>query len=183
MSDAVRVAMEKTSAEDTLIVVTADHSHTLTISGYPKRGNPILGKVVGVDWYTGGGDAPGLDAMGLPYTTLSYANGPGYTGASGQQPEGAHTWGHRPCDQSSPGCSFEGIHEGRPDLSEIDTEAPTFLQEATVPMRSETHAGEDVPIYAGGARAALFHGVREQSYIYHAMVEALGWTRGGVPTN
>ena len=34
---------------------------------------------------------------------------------------------------------------------------------------------------ATGARAALFHGVREQSYIYHAMVEALGWTRGGLP--
>jgi alkaline phosphatase len=183
MSDAVRVAMEKTSAEDTLIVVTADHSHTLTISGYPKRGNPILGKVVGVNWYAEGEDAPGLDAMGLPYTTLSYANGPGYTGASGQQPEGPHTWGHRPCEPSSPDCSFEGIHEGRPDLSEIDTEDPSFLQEATVPMRSETHAGEDVPIYAGGARAALFHGVREQSYIYHAMVEALGWTSGGVPTD
>ena len=50
-------------------------------------------------------------------------------------------------------------------------------------MSSETHAGEDVPIYANGARAALFHGVREQHYIYHAMVEALGWTRGGVPVD
>jgi alkaline phosphatase len=48
-------------------------------------------------------------------------------------------------------------------------------------MAQETHAGEDVPIYAGGARAALFHGVKEQSYVYHAMVEALGWTRAGVP--
>jgi alkaline phosphatase len=47
----------------------------------------------------------------------------------------------------------------------------------------ETHAGEDVPIYAGGARAALFHGVQEQNYIYHAMVEAFGWTRRGVPEN
>ena len=31
------------------------------------------------------------------------------------------------------------------------------------------------PPGSGGARAALFHGVREQSYIYHAMVEAFGW--------
>ena len=57
------------------------------------------------------------------------------------------------------------------DQSEIDR----MLKDA------ETHAGEDVPIYATGARAALFHGVREQHYIYHAMVEAFGWTRGGVP--
>ena len=40
---------------------------------------------------------------------------------------------------------------------------------------------EDVPIYAGGARAALFHGVREQNYLFHAMVEAIGWSRGGMP--
>ena len=49
-------------------------------------------------------------------------------------------------------------------------------------MAQETHAGEDVPVYAGGPRAGLFHGVVEQSYLYHAMVEALGWTRGGRPT-
>jgi alkaline phosphatase len=35
MSDAVRAAMQATSAEDTLILVTADHSHTLNLVGYP----------------------------------------------------------------------------------------------------------------------------------------------------
>jgi alkaline phosphatase len=42
------------------------------MSGYPRRGNPILGKV----------ESPlgGLatDAAGRPYTSLGYANGPGY---------------------------------------------------------------------------------------------------------
>ncbi|MBJ20086.1 MAG: alkaline phosphatase [Deltaproteobacteria bacterium] len=184
LSDAVRVALEKTDASETLIVVTADHSHTLTISGYPKRGNPILGRVVGINWFGDGEDQIGLDALKKPYTTLSYANGPGYSGASDDQPEGAHSWGHRPCSRRPPfECSFRGIENGRPDLSDIDTESPAFMQESSVPMGQETHAGEDVPIYAGGARAALFHGVREQNYIYHAMVEAFGWTSAGSPTH
>jgi len=72
MADAVQVAMDLTSDAETLILVTADHSHTLTISGYPRRGNPILGKVEsGLQEMT-------RDAAGRPYTTLSYANGPGY---------------------------------------------------------------------------------------------------------
>ena len=41
---AVRVAVNLTNEDDTLIVVTADHSHTMTISGYAARGNPIFGK-------------------------------------------------------------------------------------------------------------------------------------------
>lgn len=184
MSDAVRVALEKTDASETLIVVTADHSHTLTISGYPKRGNPILGKVVGLNWIGDGGTQIGLDARKKPYTTLSYANGPGYTGASDDQPEGVHRFDHRPCSPRPPfECSIRDIEKGRPDLSDFDTLQPSFLQEASVPMGQETHAGEDVPIYAGGARAALFHGVREQNYIYHAMVEAFGWTQAGLPVD
>ena len=69
---AVARAQAMTDSADTLILVTADHSHTLTISGYPRRGNPILGKVE---------TSPGRfmeDEQGRPYTTLGYANGPGW---------------------------------------------------------------------------------------------------------
>ncbi|MFM8354367.1 MAG: alkaline phosphatase [Gammaproteobacteria bacterium] len=72
LANAVAVADELTDAADTLIVVTADHSHTFTIAGYPKRGNPILGKVEAP------AGEPAADAKGRPYTTLGYANGPGY---------------------------------------------------------------------------------------------------------
>ena len=44
LEKAVKVALELTKEEETLIVVTADHSHAVTMNGYPKRGNDILGK-------------------------------------------------------------------------------------------------------------------------------------------
>ncbi len=57
----------------------------------------------------------------------------------------------------------------------IDTTDPLYLQESTVPMGSETHAGEDVAIYADGPRAHLFRGTLEQNVIYHVMADALGY--------
>ncbi len=71
-SDAVQTAVDSLDMNETLIIVTADHSHTLTISGYPRRGNPITGKITAES-------AMFYNPSGLPYTTLSYANGPGYT--------------------------------------------------------------------------------------------------------
>jgi alkaline phosphatase len=41
---AVQAAVDLTDEKHTLIVVTADHAHTLSISGYPVRGNNIFGK-------------------------------------------------------------------------------------------------------------------------------------------
>jgi alkaline phosphatase len=64
LSDAVKAALAKVNQEETLVVVTADHSHVFSIAGYPKRNNPILG-------IAGEGDDK------KPYTTLGYLNGPG----------------------------------------------------------------------------------------------------------
>lgn len=146
--------------------MTADHSHVFTIAGYPTRGNPILGKVRGN--LDGGVVNPDFDRdlLGLPYTTLGYANGPGYTGASNSQGAGLKLFPHSPS-------SYQGITAGRPDLTAVDTTLPTFMQEATVPMNSETHAGEDVPVYATGPSAHLFSGVVEQNVIFHVMADAL----------
>jgi len=167
---AVGVAADRTSADDTLIVVTADHGHVFTIGGYSTRGNDILGLTIGNDYRGRSADEPSLDAQGLPFTTLGYQNGPGYTGSSREQPEGPKFHPHSPR-------VFSGITRGRPDLTSIDTADPDYLQESAVPRRSETHSGEDVAVYARGPGSGLFHGVQEQSYIHHAIVEALGWNR------
>ena len=72
MNEAVGAALQLVDLDETLVLVTADHSHTLTISGYPPRGNPILGKVPPVE------AMPFANPKAVAYTTLSYANGPGY---------------------------------------------------------------------------------------------------------
>ncbi len=164
LSDAVRTAMEMTSAQDTLILVTADHSHTLNFAGYPARGNPILDKVRGVAGEDGPTDGYALDATGLPYTTLSYANGPGHTGASNRQPAGSKSYPHFPAAMQA--------SDGRPDLTHVDTTAPDYMQEALVPMKSESHGGEDVGIWARGPGSEAVRGTLEQHAIYHLLVQA-----------
>ncbi|KAJ8320726.1 hypothetical protein KUTeg_002313 [Tegillarca granosa] len=46
------------------------------------------------------------------------------------------------------------------------------LTGSAVPLYSETHSGEDVPIYARGPMSHLFQGVKEQNYIAHVMAYA-----------
>jgi alkaline phosphatase len=156
LADAVQTAMSMTDPKDTLIVVTADHSHVFTIAGYPKRGNPILGFVT-----EPGKTTPTLAADGLPYTTVSYTNGSGFA----MLPVGGDTR----YNFAPKAGRFVDL-----TLSEsIKTQG--FHQEALVPLTAETHAGEDVAIYAGGPKAHLFQGTMEQNTIYHVMRTALGF--------
>ncbi|WP_046168462.1 alkaline phosphatase [Chromobacterium vaccinii] len=69
--DAIKTALAKVDLNNTLVVVTADHDHTMTINGYSKRGNPIHDIARG---YSDG--QPAKDADGAVYTTLVFGNGP-----------------------------------------------------------------------------------------------------------
>jgi alkaline phosphatase len=141
---AVQYAVEHTDPAETLIMVTADHSHVFTIAGYPQRGNDILGLVVappGRGEDGGDGKSPVLAADGKPYTTLGYANGPGAVK------------GERPVPET-------GI---------------AARQQALVPTGGETHAGEDVALFATGPGAERARGVIEQNLIYSIIRKALGW--------
>ena len=143
---AVSVAVRKTDRRETLIIVTADHSHVFTIAGYAQRGQPILGIVESADErFNEVLHELNHDAKGKRFSILGYANGPGAL-----------------CDAP------------RPVLTNALTTAPDYRQEATVRMAVETHGGEDVPLYADGPQAHLFRGVIEQNVIFHVMVDALG---------
>ena len=52
---------------------------------------------------------------------------------------------------------------------------PNLLQQSAVASFAGAHSGEDVAVWADGPGDFLFSGSLEQSALYHAMVEALGW--------
>ncbi|RXG68193.1 Alkaline phosphatase, tissue-nonspecific isozyme [Armadillidium vulgare] len=64
LEEAVEAALNMTNIEDTLIIVTADHSHVMTINGYPSRGHDILGIL-----------ADDFVRDNLPYATLMFTTG------------------------------------------------------------------------------------------------------------
>ncbi|KAK2718964.1 alkaline phosphatase-like isoform X2 [Artemia franciscana] len=74
LSKTIEAVTKMVDLENTLIIVTADHSHGFTVNGYPGRGNNILGL----------GDT---DKYGLPYTTLLYSTGPGLPSHMHKSPE------------------------------------------------------------------------------------------------
>ena len=153
-AEAIQAADEATG-DDTLILVTADHGHVFTIAGYPKRGNPILGKVVPV-----GSTTESLAADGLPYTTLGYMNGMGFAEMT---------------DETDPDARYGlDIDSGRKDLTSVDTQNVGFHQEALIPLSSETHSGEDISLHAKGPGAYKAQGTIEQNVVFHIIREALG---------
>jgi len=160
LGQAVQTALAATSRQDTLVMVTADHSHVLSSAGYSGRGNPILGKVT--DREESDADGFKQDLTGRSFTTLSYANGPGYAGASDTQGEGVKHFPHE-------AESFEIAREGRPDLFDTGTTDPDFMQQSLLPLKSETHGGEDVGVYAIGPGAEAVRGVLEQNVIFHLL--------------
>ncbi|XP_067634281.1 membrane-bound alkaline phosphatase [Eurosta solidaginis] len=135
-SQAIARARSMTSEDDTLIVVTSDHSHTMTVNGYPYRDEAITGL------------ANGVADDGLPYTVLSYANGPGFDNTYNEK-------------------------TGRSEIYADETDNANFEYLATVPLEAETHGGDDVGVFASGPFAQYFSGNYEQSNIPAMMARAL----------
>ena len=152
-AEAAAMADELTNDEDTLIIVTADHEHAIAFNGYCGRGSDILGLCMGVSQTGVEHDGTPLTAAdGKPYTVMGYLNGAGSVLI--EQEDG----------------SYSGE---RPEVSQDEATDIDYLQQALIPMSSETHSGVDVAVYAKGPWAHLVDGTLEQNYIFHVMNHAV----------
>jgi len=130
--------------DETLVLVTADHSHTMSIGGYTGRFHDITANVE---------DPNGFENLaddGNSLSILSYGNGPGFklmnTTAKGD-------W----------------TNITRRLLEDHTAADVAYRQPSAQPIGSETHGGDDVGIWAIGPMSHLVHGVHQQSYIAHVM--------------
>jgi len=149
MERAVQAVLEAVDMTETLVLVTADHSHTLSLGGYPGRGADITGVSVADSGWVFKAE----DGQGLP--VLSYANGPGFhrLAIKGDQDD----WRALQREQALKLGSQAAIDHVYP---------------SAVPLERETHGGDDVGIWAAGPWSHLVHGVHQQSFIAHLISHA-----------
>ena len=150
--NAIKAAIDKMQALDpglknTLIVVTADHDHTLVLNGYAARtgktsdSNPgVLGLLRS---YVDG--LLSKDTGGNPFTIIGFGNG-------------------------------ENRQATRTALTDAQVFDKTYHQEATIPVAagSETHGGADVFLGAIGKGAESFTGVIENTAVFGLIRNAMG---------
>ena len=170
--DAIAAALSKVSLHDTLVVVTADHDHTMAINGYGRvvgattpTNAGILGTVQNVD------HTDALDADGLPYTVLAFGNGVRRPNVRGIDDVKALVEG-------KPGSPLVGA--GNALTVDPDGGAPSsdnYYQLAGVQTSgpgSETHGGGDVMLMAGGAGAKRFKGTLDNTQVFALLKAAIG---------
>ncbi|XP_033192500.1 alkaline phosphatase 4-like [Bombus vosnesenskii] len=142
LEEAISVALQEVKLEETLVIVTADHSHAFTMNGYPKRGNDILG-------FANDPNNPKIQS----YETLSYINGPGF-------------YHHRRNDSNNVNETWRPVDQDK------ERDEPYYPHMAGIYLEDETHGGEDVGVYAIGPYSHLIRGTFEQNYIAHVVAYA-----------
>ena len=150
--DAIKTAIDKMKANDvdlknTLIVVTADHDHTLVLNGYAARTGKTTATEPGVLGLVKSfvNKALSLDSGSNPFTIIGFGNGE-----------------NRPATRAA--------------LDDATVVAKTYHQEAAIPMAagSETHGGTDVFLGAIGVGAQNFTGVITNTDVFGLIRKAVG---------
>ncbi|MDN5874156.1 MAG: alkaline phosphatase, partial [Sinobacteraceae bacterium] len=153
--DAIKAALAKVDLKNTLIVVTADHDHTMVMNGYSTLTGKTTDTYAGIlglmrDYHEARNAdgtapqvittiAPTLDADGRPFTTLVFGTGE-----------------HR----------VQGNRNTLPALTDPQVFDKSYHQESAVPLGSETHGGADVFLGAAGFGAGDFHGTLDNTQVF-----------------
>ncbi len=151
--NAIKAALAKARETDpdlknTLVVVTADHDHTLVLQGYAARTGKTTTSSPGILGllrnYTDGSVAK--DADGSTFTIMAFGNGP-----------------NRISDRKVMTLLDDATAGGN-----------DYLQESAIRLSSETHGGADVFLGAIGMNSDLFQGVVENISVYGLLRKAVG---------
>jgi alkaline phosphatase len=154
--NAIKAAIAKAKVSDpdlknTLIVVTADHDHTLVLNGYAKRTGKTSSSNAGVlgtvkNYVTG---AVEKDLDGAPYSIIGFGNGENRT---------------------------QGSRAAMASLDDGVTSANTYHQEAAVRVSAgnETHGGTDVFLGAIGMGSETFLGTIDNTKVNALVKSAAG---------
>jgi alkaline phosphatase len=175
--DAIQVALGAVDLKDTLVVVTADHDHTMAINGYPVRTGPTTASnpgILGTARYADGTDRQDGDA--LPYTILAFGNGfrrPDLRGVDDLKVHLAHLDATTKQELTlNAGTTISGPFE-----TTGGTDHDNYLQVVGVALGdpgSETHGGGDVMLMADGAGASAFKGTLDNTRVFALMRKAFG---------
>ncbi|TMW47959.1 hypothetical protein DOY81_006960 [Sarcophaga bullata] len=134
----IEAAIEKTNADETLILVTDDHSHSATLNEYSKRSVDISGFA-------------NKTSDSIVYETIMYTNGPGFYDHLANGTLNTNSSTH--------------IWQPLTNLTEEQCAAHTSRHMATVPLKDESHGGEDVSVFALGPGSSLVRSVFKQNYL------------------
>ncbi|XP_058807798.1 alkaline phosphatase isoform X2 [Phymastichus coffea] len=145
LSDAVNATLRMVNPENTLVIVTSDHTHSLAFNGNSKRGNSVLGIA----------EYSKID--GIPYTTLSYSTGgPNNNAYTIVKNDKNESFAQR--------LNFEKLQSNTEDF--------TYSQQAAIITDEAHHGGGDVAVYARGPYAHLFHTTHEQNFVAYVIAYA-----------
>lgn len=171
LAKAVSAAVNLTKEEDTLILVTADHSHVMSLNGYARRGNNILGKF---------SSFPILFRIKNFHSILICRSGRRrFRRVTLSHPELCKRPWVRQTRRIRNQTELEDGEHGYAALGLqifrsltfffVFAEDNSFKFPSMVPLISETHGGEDVAVFARGPWSHLFTGSYEQNFIPHAL--------------
>uniref|UniRef100_A0AC35TNB8 Alkaline phosphatase n=1 Tax=Rhabditophanes sp. KR3021 TaxID=114890 RepID=A0AC35TNB8_9BILA len=143
MEKAIEAALKEIDLSETLIIVTADHSHSLTFNGYNERTNPVLA-AYNIDYPTE------ISWDRKNYPSIQFAAGAGF-------------------DTMWEKNRFFNKYYTRKNMTTKQFQDPNFVTPACIKNIYGLHGGESVELHAIGPLSHIFSGNYDNTQIAYNM--------------